>query len=707
MKLISFDFLGFGSLSFVGKSEYDCGRGVYGPQICGVQTKGIGVPMLVNPCYRRSVYLVLWSALLCTPAEGADRVTIDVPLLDGGLRALVQARDWSAATKAIDKLLKDSNGAADRLVYLRGRIEYWQGNYDAAVAIFDQVQRTYRASVWARRARFASGLALAKKGAFRAAEVIYRAEAEALLSADRKQEFADIYLAYADACFDPAESEMDPDYSKALRFYERALDAGPSPKRRLDVELRAARCLQMLGKSSVAIKRYEKFVDGHPDSVQCIEARFRLGECYLDAGRLKTARRVWQDLLAANGTSTSMWIAEATFDLSRTWGAPDPKSDQSMQLGVSALHAFLDRFPTHKRAGQAYLDIAKCHIARAHYDDAVRELQKLLADKRYQDCEQIPRARQLLGQAFFSQGRFPDALTTWREFLAKHASDAAWSGIQRRVVDTEYTIASGRFESGQFDEARKLLGAFLVKYPLDKRGPKILFLFGQMNYDEKKWDAAIDDWRRVVSKFPKSSEASHAQYMIAVVMEQELGKLPESLTEYRKVTWGEYVQRAAQAAARLTSKSMSVSTERVFRSNEKPRLNLTTRNIESVTVRVYKVSMESYFRKMHLADSVEKLDIALIDPDTTFEFKLPKYQKYEQLENGVEIVLPSNGTCGAMAVTVSSQTLEATTLVLQSDLDVIVKASRREVFVFAENMLTGKPWPNARLLVSDGRRIFA
>ena len=60
-----------------------------------------------------------------------------------------------------------------------------------------------------------------------------------------------------------------------------------------------------------------------------------------------------------------------------------------------------------------------------------------------------------------------------------------------------------------------------------------------------------------------------------------------------------------------------------------------------------------------------------------------------------------------MAVTVSSKTLEATTLVIQSDLDVIVKSSRNEVFVFAENMRTGKPWPGARLLISNGQQVFA
>ncbi len=60
-----------------------------------------------------------------------------------------------------------------------------------------------------------------------------------------------------------------------------------------------------------------------------------------------------------------------------------------------------------------------------------------------------------------------------------------------------------------------------------------------------------------------------------------------------------------------------------------------------------------------------------------------------------------------MIVTVSSKTLEATTLVVQSDLDIIVKSSRDEVFVFAENLRTGQPWPKARLLVSNGQQVFA
>ena len=69
---------------------------------------------------------------------------------------------------------------------------------------------------------------------------------------------------------------------------------------------------------------------------------------------------------------------------------------------------------------------------------------------------------------------------------------------------------------------------------------------------------------------------------------------------------------------------------------------------------------------------------------------------------------PANAPpAGVMAVTVSGKTLEATTLVMVSDLDVIIKSSRDEVFVFAENLRTGKPWPNTRLLISNGQQVFA
>ena len=69
--------------------------------------------------------------------------------------------------------------------------------------------------------------------------------------------------------------------------------------------------------------------------------------------------------------------------------------------------------------------------------------------------------------------------------------------------------------------------------------------------------------------------------------------------------------------------------------------------------------------------------------------------------------LPNSLKAGVAAVTVSSPTLETTTLLIESDLQILVMSSRDEAQIFAENARTGKPWPGVRLLLSDGRSVFA
>ena len=550
---------------------------------------------------------------------------------------------------------------------------------------------------------------MARKGDFRGAELIYRAEAEYLLSDQRKQQLADIYLEFADTYFKPPKEEQKPDYAKALEFYKKGLDAGAKPESQAEVELRIGECLQNLNRFGEAAAQFEKFVKEHAKSALDIEARYRLGACRLAEGNQREARRVWQDLLAKYvDKPQSPRLADAQFDLARTWNIPNPQNDEQLNLGTAALRTFLERFPTQKNAGQAHLQIAQSYLNRGRAADAVAALRQFLSDAHCRDCKELPDAQNLLGVAYRAEKDFAQALAAWRDFLGKYPAHSAWSGVQQQIVETEYAKAVEQLAAKKYAEANKLFTEFLAKYPLDPRNPQIMLLMNQQNVADEKWDDAISAWRKLVSKYPGTGPASLAQFLIAETLERKLGKLEEALEEYRKVTWGPAQGRAVQAAARLTAKTMTVSTERIFRSDEPPTVKLVSRNIESVTVRVYKVDLETYFRRMHLARGVEGLDIALIEPDRTFEFKVPKYAKHQEMESEIPLagVPPLGGSAdnpakagtparGVMAVTVSSKALEATTMVIQSDLDVIVKSSRDEVFVFAENMLTGKPWPGA------------
>ena len=89
-----------------------------------------------------------------------------------------------------------------------------------------------------------------------------------------------------------------------------------------------------------------------------------------------------------------------------------------------------------------------------------------------------------------------------------------------------------------------------------------MFQFGQMNFSQEKWDEAIGDWRRLVSKYPGTNEASQGQFMIARTLETKLGKLDEAIAEYKKVNWGPAAPQVTSAVERLTSKTLAIATER-------------------------------------------------------------------------------------------------------------------------------------------------
>ena len=303
-----------------------------------------------------------------------------------------------------------------------------------------------------------------------------------------------------------------------------------------------AQCKQQLNQYGEAAAIYEKFIKDYGwqwpgDAVDAknintdldiritksllLDAYFRLGECRMAENNQKLARRVWQDLLAKYIDDRSERIAEAQYQLSRTWKIPAPENDEDLNLGVAALKAFIEKYPKHKLASVAHLEIAQSYLSRGRHEEAVAALKQFLADPRYQDRAEIPDARNLLGYCYQVQKKFPEAIEAWREYLVKHPAHKAWNDVQREIVNTEYMMAIEKLETKKYDEANKLFAEFLAKYPLDGRGPQILLLMNRKFVVEKKWPEAIANWRRIVSKYPESNEASEAQYSIAVTMENE------------------------------------------------------------------------------------------------------------------------------------------------------------------------------------------
>ncbi len=331
------------------------------------------------------------------------------------------------------------------------------------------------------------------------------------------------------------------------------------------------------------------------------------------------------------------------------------------------------------------------------------------------------RALYRIGQILDQQKKHEDAIATWQSYIKDYPNGPEWSDSQNAIINAEFQLGLDALTGNQQDLATQRFDAFLRAHPLDERAPRILYLFGAV-HEAKALDTAeakgpkddiaasyrkaIEEWAKLVSKYPESDEARAAMLKSGLLLEEKLGEFEKALKLYQKVAAERGDPNAAAAVARLTRKSLAISAERVFRTNEKPVVHLKVRNIEKCEVRMYKIDLQAYFRKMHGITGVEGLDVSLIQPDKSWTLKPEGYAKYRPLEQDVEI--PFTGTeAGACVVTIGDDDWESTVLVLRSDLEVVVKASRREVLAFVQDMLTGKPAAGVELLVSNGTAVAA
>ncbi|MFT5525150.1 MAG: hypothetical protein ACI9HK_003116, partial [Pirellulaceae bacterium] len=466
---------------------------------------------------------------------------------------------------------------------------------------------------------------------------------------------------------------------------------------------------QRLNNHGEAINRYQVLLQETASPLR-LEAQFEIGQSYLAMNKFELARRNYRDMLSEHAGADSNLLAAATYNIALTYRMPHPRTAGELDLGVTALRNFIKSYGDHKLASRAHLQIAQAYQHYRRYGDATSTLNDFLADERYSDRDEVPEARVLLGQCYQLQKSFDKALETWRVYLTKHPSHRQWSQTQKLIIDTEYIVGAEKRAAKEYAIARNLWQTFLAKYPLDSRAAATLFEFGKMDFEQEKWQAAIDDWRYLVSKYPGTNPASRAQMAIATTLEEKLGDLDKALEEYKKVTWGNQQSAAQARIQRLTNKQLVVSTERIYRTNETPQIKVMVRNLEKLKIRGYRVDLETYFRKMHLATGLENLDIALIDPDIVFEYEVPDYQQYKLSECLIDIESKEkdeNKKPSVMVVTIGSDEQEATTMLLRSNLDIVVKSSRDELFVYAQNMLTGKPWSGARLLISNNSEVFA
>ncbi|MDP2898974.1 MAG: tetratricopeptide repeat protein, partial [bacterium] len=285
---------------------------------------------------------------------------------EAAVNGAVQDGRYEEALSLLEKRI-EANEEREYSLYLKGLVLYLKEDYDGCLSTLDELMKAYPKGKWFLKARFRQAAAYLSKKDYAAAERIFEDEAERLMSGQRKDRIASVYVKFAEEAMSPADKLVKPDYDKAYRLLKKALELQVGKGTRDEVSFKAARCMELSEKWNEAVNEYQSYLNEFgKDGKHKDEARYNLGWCQLKVGHQEESRRVWRDLMqefaktekpSLSGEQRNLW-AKAAFDIAKTYGLPSPGNAHYLDLGVTALQDFLKQFPEDENAPQAAFDIA-------------------------------------------------------------------------------------------------------------------------------------------------------------------------------------------------------------------------------------------------------------------------------------------------------------------------------------------------------------
>ncbi|HPF12752.1 MAG: hypothetical protein H6830_09400 [Planctomycetes bacterium] len=601
---------------------------------------------------------------------------------------------------------------------------------EAASALKDFAQ-TFPQSPWKAKASFRMAEAQRMQQQFAQAEAVYRAALIERRSVERQTELAQIYVKLADFLIRPNAPDQpatrQPKYQEAIVLYGLVLQMDCSEALKFQSYLQLGESQAAIRDSAAAAISFSKayaMESMKSDADHWVAGR-RWGEELVASAQYPQAQRAMADFLRTNqgvavDASKQPAAAQALLDaraaaqrlLGDTWLAMGRPA-----LALGAWKTCLDEYPAHPRNYEVMLSIANQLSAQGRTDEAVAAWNTLAtssAPASASDPKVLAAWEAARRLAWFSKGstesaagRLQEAITTWREYVRRFPDGEQWTASQTKIVDSEHDWAYRLLGEERWEEGRRAMEAFVLAHPLDSRLRRVQFDLARSFRDEALADEPVDaallreavaHWEQLAASDPNSAMAGEALFEAGVTLEEDLSDMEQAVRFYRRVTQENFASQAQNRLANLVREELSIETERTFRSGENPALAVETRNAKQLKVQIYRLDLESYFRKHHSYQNIEALDLDLISADSEFTFDVPQFREYAPLRFPLPLNLEGPGV---WAVAVSSPTLRATTLVLASDIDLVTKIGAEDVFVYAQDMTTSQPASGVRLLVSS------
>lgn len=542
------------------------------------------------------------------------------------------------------------------------------------------------------KAQFRAADQLERERRFEEALALTESAVERLRSPAERQVIARLYLEAADALLRPRAPAAQPDYARAYPLLvqaEQLGDLGPlANAAKLDL-LRCADATERL--PGERTERAHEYLTTWPDDPHRDEVRLLLASAQAAAGDLLDARDTW--LRIANSSADKVLRNRALRRLSTATLASTPEHLADAIAAVDQLIANDDDATAVAPIVSALVDRLVDQPALAAR--APEFLERFAA--RFPDAEVAGRATLRRAGLLQRSGQADRSLALLRAFLSGRATDQLYREASTQLVDTLFLEAERLRNAGEasasehraawFERATTLYQAFLEQVPVDPRVPEVLFAQARMQQSLGHADPAIDAWRRLIARFPEHPLAAEAGYLVATTLAERGLDFDAALAALAAVT-GPFAAAARNFEQALRTPSLAVTAARVFRRGEAPEVTIATRNVEQVAVSLFKIDLRDVFLADGRLDQLADLDVGLIRPDQQLTVQIDGYRPFARIEHKLGVTLDD---CEAMVVSVRHEQMEARTVVIVSDLDVIGVATRDRLDIVPLERADGSP----------------
>ncbi|MDP2923793.1 MAG: tetratricopeptide repeat protein [Candidatus Omnitrophota bacterium] len=174
------------------------------------------------------------------------------------------------------------------------------------------------------------------------------------------------------------------------------------------------------------------------------------------------------------------------------------------------------------------LYVAKKAFEDGFYEVAISLLERFL--KNYPASPKLPQVKLLIGQCYFHQNRFLDALAKFEELLSQPSA----KNIRDEIL---YWIGEVHFRGNAFTRAGQYYKMIIDESPKSAYAAASFYSLGWCLFQESDFSGAMKYFQIVEEKFPNESQARDSSFKIVECLYnlKEYSRLKDKIKSYLKI----------------------------------------------------------------------------------------------------------------------------------------------------------------------------